>query len=138
MKICFKSKFLSAVVLSIFVFACSSTDLSTPDKTVDTLYCAISKKDAGLYAKCFYEHGELNTSEIKLAARYGFAHLRILRYKIIQRENVAPDEVKLTIQEVSQRENGIKISSTFVARFIKVGKQWKILDSKTIEFKKIE
>jgi len=138
MKICFKSEFLITVVLSLWVFSCSSTDLSAPEKNVDTLYYAISEKDAALYAKCFYEHGEFTTSEIKQAAPHVFAHLKILRYKIIQRENVKPDEVNLKIEEVSRRKNGVKISSTFVARFIKVGKQWKLLDSKTIEFKEIE
>ena len=138
MKMRVRSKFLGIVILSVFIYGCSSIDLSTPEKNVDTLYYAISKKDAGLYAKCFYEKGEFTTSEIKQAAPHIFARLKILRYKIIQRENIGPNEVKLKIEEFSQRENGVKCSSTFMIRFIKIGKQWKILDSKTIEFKKIE
>lgn len=138
MKIRFRNKFLSAVVLGIFVFGCSSIDLSTPEKNVDTLYYAISNKDVGLYAKCFYEHGELNTSEIKLAARYILTHFKILKHEIIQKETVKPDEVKFTLEEVLQKDTGLKFKSKFIVMFIKVGGEWKILNTKGIETKKIE
>ena len=138
MEICVKSKFLRVVILTLFVYCCSSNDLSTPEKTMESLYYAISKKDAGLYAKCFHEQGQFTTNEIKLGARYIFTHFKILKYKITQKENVSPNEVRFTMEEVLQKDNGLKFMSTSIVTYIKVGKEWKILSTKDIESKKIE
>ena len=138
MEICVKSKSLRVIILTLFVYCCSSNDFSTPEKTMESLYYAISKKEAGLYAKCFYEQGQFTTSEIKLGARYIFTHFKILKYKIIQKENVRPNEVKFTMEEVLQKDTGLKFVSTFIVTYIKVGKEWKILSTKDIETKKIE
>jgi len=133
-----KSKFLEIILLASFVCGCDSVDLSTPEKAIESLYYAISKKDDGLYAKCFYEHGEFKNSEIKQGTRGIFAHFEILRHKILQKENVGPDEVKFTMEEVLQKDNGLKFVSTFVVMYIRVGKEWKILSTTGIETKKIK
>ena len=137
-KICVESKFLGIILLASFLCGCDSVDLSAPEKAMESLYYAISKKDDGLYAKCFYEHGEFKNSEIKQGTRCIFAHFEILRHKILQKENVRPDEVKFTMEEVLQKDNGLKFVSTFVVMYIRVGKEWKILSTTNIETKKIQ
>jgi len=138
-EICIKNKLLRILILSFFVYGCSSSiDLSTPEKSVESFYYAVSKKDDKLYAKCFYEHGEFTTNQLRLAAQHIFAHYKTLRYKILEKENVRPDEVRFTLEEVLERDNRLKLVSTSIVTYIKVGKEWKILNSKSIEFKKIE
>ena len=44
---------LMIILLSIGACGGSRVDLSTPEKCVDSLYYAISKKDAELYSRCF-------------------------------------------------------------------------------------
>ncbi len=138
MEICTKSKLLGIILSTFFIYGCTSIDLSTPEKSVESFYYAVSQKDAKLYAKCFYEHGEFTCSQLRLAAQHIFAHIKILRFKIVQKETVSPNEVKLTIEEVLQRDNELKFVSTFIVTYIKVGKEWKILRTKDIETRKIE
>lgn len=123
---------LMIILLSVGAYGCGRIDLSTPEKSVDSLYYAISKKDAELYSRCFYEGGEYKVDEIKRAARYIFEHLSIIEYKIIGREEIAPDKVSLKVEEVSKRNDGLMIASSAIVTCIKIGKDWKILKSETV------
>jgi hypothetical protein len=126
------------LLLSISAYSCSRIDLSTPEKCVESLYYAISKKDARLYSRCFYEGGEYNINEIKMGARYIFEHLSIVEYRIIGREENTADKVSLKVEEVSKKSDGLMIASSSVVTCIKVGKDWKILKSETVATKKID
>ena len=48
-------------------------------KTVESVYDAVSKKDADLYSKWFYKGGEFKIAGIKYAARYIFTHVKIIK-----------------------------------------------------------
>ncbi len=137
MDIIIKKKFLMVLILSVAVCGCGSTDLSTPEKSVESLYHAISKKDYESYSRCFYLGGELRTEDIRIAANTVFKYVRVIKYRIIERREVSPDKVNLKIEEISQRENGLKYASTFIVKYIKVGKEWKILNSENIETKRV-
>jgi hypothetical protein len=126
------------MVLTVANCGRSSIDLSTPEKSVESLYYAISKKDYELYLRCFHVDGELKADDIKIAARTVFRHINLIKHTIIEKREISPEKVNLRIQEISQRENGMKYASTFIVKYIKVGSEWKILNSENIETRKIQ
>jgi len=129
---------LMIILLSTSACVGSRVDLSTPEKCVDSLYYAISRKDAELYSKCFYEGGEYKIDEIKMGARYIFEHLSIIEYRIIGREGITADNVSLKVEEVSKKSDGLMIASSSIVTCIKIGKDWKILKLETLAIRKID
>ena len=126
------------ILLNIGPIGCSRIDLSTPEECVDSLYYAISKKDAGLYSRCFYEGGEYKVDEIKMGAQYIFEHWSVIEYRIIGREKTTADKVNLKVDEVSKKRDGPMIASSFIVTCIEVGRDWKILKSETLAIRKID
>ena len=126
------------IALNIGFYGCTRIDLSTPEKCVDSLYHAISKKDVELYSRCFYEGGEYKIDEIKTGARYIFEHLSIIEYRITGREEITAEKMNLKVEEVSEKRDGPIIASSFIVTCIKVGKDWKILKSETLAIRKID
>jgi hypothetical protein len=137
MGIIIKKAFFMVLILSVAACGCGSNDLSTPEKNVESLYRAISKKDYESYSKCFYLGGELRADDIRIAANTVFKYVMVIKHTIIERREVSPEKVELKIEEISQRENGLKYASTFIVKYIRVGKEWKILNSEHIETKRI-
>ena len=133
-----KSKFLMVMLLGFFAYSCSSHDFSRPEEAMKSFYYAIANKDAELYAKSFYEQGQFTAGEIRLGAQYIFAHFKTLKYEIIQKQSVGPDKVQFTMEEVLEKDNGMKFVSKFIVTYVKAGKEWKILNTQDIETRKID
>jgi hypothetical protein len=51
---------------------------------------------------------------------------------------MSPDKGNLTVEEVLQRKNCLKVAPAFIMEYIKVGTEWKVFKPETVEIKRIE
>ncbi len=135
-----KKILLRSMIMIAILYGCSSGDFSTPEQNVESLYRAISEKNPELYVKCFYIDNEfkLKADDLRLAAEGIFKYIKVLKYRIIEKKEIAPNRIDLKIEEVGETYTKIKYMSTFIVKYIKVGKEWKALGSEKIETKKLD
>lgn len=133
----FKIKFILVPFL-ILLYSCNSVDLSSPEKNIDTFYKSVVTKNFDMYEKCFYMNQNYYTPEIiKLASKKLFNDVELINYRIIQKKKINENEVNITVVEetIVDKEIQMHVKSKYIATLIKIGNQWKILKSETLEFK---
>lgn len=134
--------------ITIFVAGCAkSPDLSSPEKNHETILYAYQTKNFDLWLKCFQDEDVIRKGFVDISGENHFEEFKtkffekyhLLKSTIIKKNKTNESEATLKIKDEIElnmpSEDKYLVKSMYLAKYIKIGNDWKIHSTEKIDAK---